>query len=62
MTIPLADAQFVEIAGLRRTDVALLFGLRRVHARGRRGRVHDLLELGDAELLDFVKWSLLPTP
>lgn len=57
MTIPMADAQFVEIAGLRRTDVALLFGLPPYMLAGDSGRSMTYSN-SETESLDFVKWSL----
>jgi HK97 family phage portal protein len=59
MTIPLADAQFVEIAGLRRADVALLFGIPVYMLAGDAGGSSMQYTNSETASLDFVKWSLL---
>lgn len=56
-TIPLADAQFVQIAGLRRADIALLFGIPPYKLAADAG--HSMTySNSETESLDFVKWSL----
>lgn len=57
LTIPMADAQFVQIADLRRTDIALLFGLPPYMLAGSTG--HSMTySNSETQSLDFVKWSL----
>lgn len=56
-TLPMADMQFVEIAGLRRADIALLFGIPPYKLAADAG--HSMTySNSETESLDFVKWSL----
>lgn len=56
-TIPMADMQFVQIAGLRRADIALLFGIPPYKLAADAG--HSMTySNSETESLDFVKWSL----
>lgn len=57
MTLPMADAQFVQIAQLRRTDIALLFGLPPYMLAGDTGSSMTYSN-SETQSLDFVKWSL----
>lgn len=57
MTIPLADAQFVQIANLRRTDIALLFGLPPYMLAGDTGSSMTYSN-SETQSLDFLKWGL----
>jgi HK97 family phage portal protein len=57
MTIPMADAQFVQISQMRRTDVALLFGLPPYMLAGETGSSMTYSN-SETQSLDFVKWSL----
>lgn len=57
MSVPMADAQFVEIAQLRRTDIALLFGLPPYMLAGDTGSSLTYSN-SETQSLDFVKWSL----
>ncbi len=59
MSIPLADAQFVDQAKLTRTDVALLFGLPPYMLAGEVGGSMTYSN-SETQSLDFVKWSLRP--
>lgn len=57
MSVPMADAQFVQIAQMRRTDVALLFGLPPYMLAGDTGGSMTYSN-SETQSLDFVKWSL----
>lgn len=57
MSVPMADAQFVEIANLRRSDIALLFGLPPSKLAADTGGSMTYSN-SETESLDFVKWSL----
>jgi HK97 family phage portal protein len=59
LTIPMADAQFVDQAKLTRTDVALLFGLPPYMLAGETGSSMTYSNT-ETQSLDFVKWSLRP--
>lgn len=55
--LPMADMQFVQIAGLRRADIALLFGIPPYKLAADAG--HSMTySNSETESLDFVKWSL----
>ena len=59
MTMPLEDAQFVENAQMKRTDVALMFGLPPYMLAAEVGSSLTY-STSETQSLDFVKWSLMP--